>query len=125
MVKIDRSFVLKSFLDKVYDAKRQNMSEVRMSVKELDNLAYVIYQLMSEDMAKVLEYLENSKPKEEVVVKKQPPKRIVETIKVNKVQQPKIIEPKEEIVVEKIENDVIVDEYEEDEEQPYLYGGTF
>lgn len=121
MVKIDRSFVLKNFLDKVYDAKKQNMSEIRIPIKELDDLAYVIYQLMSEDMAKILEYLDTSKPKEDKPIKKPSAPRIVETIKVNKVKSIKNDEPKKEIVVEKIKNDDIIEE----DEVPYLYGGTF
>ena len=40
MVKIDRGFVLKTFLDRIVEAKRLNMSDIRMSVKELDDVAY-------------------------------------------------------------------------------------
>lgn len=122
MVKIDRSFVLKNFLDMVYDAKQQNMSEIRVSVKELDKIAYVIYQLMSEDMSKILEYLDNSKTIEVKTVKKVSSPKVIETVKVNKVKPIKQNEIKPKIVVENNKND---DNMEEEDEVPYLYGGTF
>ena len=64
VVKIDKGFVLKNFLDKVYDAKQQNMQTVRMNIKELDDLAYIIYQLMSDKIDTMLNIIENKNTKE-------------------------------------------------------------
>ena len=133
MVKIDRSFVLKNFLDKVYDAKRQNMPEVRMPIKELDDLAYVIYQLMAEKISPLLE-LPDSKQQEEVVKprRKQRPV-VIEQFKVNKVTSQPQKEIIEEKTIEKIEepkyNDNTIedgfDDFDNSGGGTFLYGGTF
>lgn len=133
MVKIDRSFVLKNFLDKVYDAKRQNMPEVRMPIKELDDLAYVIYQLMAEKISPLLE-LPESKQQEEVVKprRKQRPV-VIEEFKVNKVTSQPQKEIIEEKTIEKIEepkyNDNTFedgfDDFDDSDGGTFLYGGTF
>ena len=136
MVKIDRSFVLKNFLDKVYDAKRQNMPEVRMPIKELDDLAYVIYQLMAEKISPLLE-LSESKQQEEVVKprRKQRPV-VIEQFKVNKVTSQPQKEIIEEKTIEKIEepkyNDNTFeddfddfDDFDDSDGGTFLYGGTF
>ena len=65
MVKINRDYVLKTFLDKVREAKRQDMKEIKVPVRFLDDLAYIIVQLMSEELSKAYESIEN-KPKEEI-----------------------------------------------------------
>lgn len=65
MVKINRDYVLKTFLDKVREAKRQDMKEIKIPVRFLDDLAYVIVQLMSEELSRAFEAIEY-KPKEEV-----------------------------------------------------------
>ena len=131
MVKIDRSFVLKNFLDKVYDAKRQNMPEVRMPIKELDDLAYVIYQLMAEKISPLLE-LSESKQQEEVVKprRKQQP-IVVQEFKVNKVSTQPQKELIEEKTIEKIKEPEYTDTTFENENEDdlndgtFLYGGTF
>ena len=46
-----REFVLKNFWDKLKEAKRQNAREVRMSIKELDDIGFVIYELLSQHYA--------------------------------------------------------------------------
>ena len=133
MVKIDRSFVLKNFLDKVYDAKRQNMPEVRMPIKELDDLAYVIYQLMAEKISPLLE-LSESKQQEEVVKprRKQQPV-VIEEFKVNKVTSQPQKEIIEEKTIEKIEEPKYnentfedgFDDFDNSGGGTFLYGGTF
>ena len=128
MVKIDRSFVLKNFLDKVYDAKRQNMPEVRMPIKELDDLAYVIYQLMAEKISPLLE-LSESKQQEEVVKprRKQQP-IVVQEFKVNKVSTQPQKELIEEKTIEKIKEPEYTDNTFEngfDDEFGDSDGGTF
>ena len=61
------------------------MPEVRMPIKELDDLAYVIYQLMAEKLSPLLE-LPESKQQEEVVKPKRKQRPVViEQFKVNKV----------------------------------------
>lgn len=45
---MNRDFVLKNFWNKLTEAKKQNVREVRMSLKEIDDLGFVIYELMSE-----------------------------------------------------------------------------
>lgn len=135
MVKIDRSFVLKNFLDRVYDAKRMNMPELKMSIKELDELAYVIYQLMSEDMSKILEYIDKTNAESTPVkVKKKSDVKIIQPIKVNKVVSEKV----EKLDIEKVEEppynkaEEISEQDKESIEESfddlgggYLYGGTF
>lgn len=123
MVKIDRGFVLKTFLDRIVEAKRLNMSDIRMSVKELDDVAYVIYGMMSEQMSKFMDYIDIKDNIEEnaQTKKKVKPKVIIENIKINKVTQD------DEKTVEKIENSDIIEETKETEEDSgiYMFGGTF
>lgn len=138
MVKIDRSFVLKNFLDKVYDAKRQNMPEVRMPIKELDDLAYVIYQLMAEKLSPILN-LSDTQQEEEIVKprRKQRPV-VIQEFKVNKVSTQPQKELIEEKTIEKIKepeytdttfengfDDEFDDEFDDSDGGTFLYGGTF
>ena len=134
MVKIDRSFVLKNFLDKVYDAKRQNMPEVRMPIKELDDLAYVIYQLMAEKLSPILN-LSDTQQQEEIVKprRKQQP-IVVQEFKVNKVSTQPQKELIEEKTIEKIKEPEYTDntfengfddEFDDSDGGTFLYGGTF
>ena len=44
MAKINRDYVLKTFLDKVREAKRQDMKEVKIPMRFLDDLAYYLGQ---------------------------------------------------------------------------------
>ena len=64
MAKINRDYVLKTFLDKVREAKRQDMKEVKIPIRFLDDLAYIIVQLMSEELSRAFEAIDG-KPKEE------------------------------------------------------------
>ena len=53
---MDRDYVLKSYFNKVSEAKKQNIRELRMSVKELDDIGYILYELLSEYYNKTIEY---------------------------------------------------------------------
>lgn len=123
MVKIDRGFVLKTFLDRIVEAKRLNMSDIRMSVKELDDVAYVIYCMMSEQMSKIMDYVDvtNDTVDTKQTKKQSKPKVILENIKINKVVRD------DEKPVEKIENSDIIEETNESEDDSgiYMFGGTF
>lgn len=123
MVKIDKGFVLKNFLDKVYDAKQQNMQNVRMSIKELDDLAYIIYQLMSDKIDTMLNIIENKNTKELKLNETKP--IIKEPLLVNKVKHQvdykSIIEKKE--IDDKIDDNSDTDITDSD--SYILYGGTF
>ncbi len=124
MVKINRDYVLKTFLDKVREAKRQDMKEIKIPIRFVDDLAYIIVQLMSEELSRAFEAIE-SKPKEEVkpvipvnrkVLKTITPKKleeIKEKIEVQPVIQESVpIEPEVKPVEEPIKS------YEE---QPVVY----
>lgn len=123
MVKIDKGFVLKNFLDKVYDAKQQNMQNVRMSIKELDDLAYIIYQLMSDKIDTMLNIIETKNTKELKLNETKP--IIKEPLLVNKVKHQvdykSIIEKK--VIDDKIDNNS--DTGITDDDSYILYGGTF
>lgn len=59
---MNRDFVLKNFWNKLTEAKKQNVREVRMSLKEIDELGFVIYELMSEYYNKTIDNVKtNSK----------------------------------------------------------------
>ena len=123
MVKIDKGFVLKNFLDKVYDAKQQNMQTVRMNIKELDDLAYIIYQLMSDKIDTMLNIIENKNTKE---LKLNETKTIIkEPLLVNKVKHQVDYKP----IIEKKEIDDKIDDNSDtditDSDSYILYGGTF
>lgn len=124
MVKINRDYVLKTFLDKVREAKRQDMKEVKIPIRFLDDLAYIIVQLMSEELSKAFEAIDG-KPKEEFkpyipvnkkVLKTITPKKL-EEIKENKEKQPIIKEP---IPVES-ESVPVEEPVKSFEEQPVVY----
>ena len=55
---INRERVLKNFLEKIRQAKSMNMSEIRISIKELDDISYIIYELMSEKLSIILDKME-------------------------------------------------------------------
>lgn len=123
MVKIDKGFVLKNFLDKVYDAKQQNMQTVRMNIKELDDLAYIIYQLMSDKIDTMLNIIENKNTKELKLNETKP--IIKEPLLVNKVKHQVDYKP----IIEKKEIDDKIDDNSDtditDSDSYVLYGGTF
>ena len=145
MAKINRDYILKTFLDKVREAKRQDMKEVKIPMRFLDDLAYIIVQLMSEELSKAFEAIEN-KPKDEIksvvpisrkVLKSITPKKldeikeVKEQIEVKPVEEPvksfeeqpvvykPLEQPKVEPVIEQPEED------EEDDNDNVLYGGTW
>ena len=57
---MDRDYVLKSYFNKVSEAKKQNIRELRMSVKELDDIGYILYELLSEYYNKTIDTVKNS-----------------------------------------------------------------
>ncbi len=59
---MDRDYVLKSYFNKVSEAKKQNIRELRMSVKELDDIGYILYELLSEYYNKTIDIVKNSSP---------------------------------------------------------------
>ena len=149
MAKINRDYVLKTFLDKVREAKRQDMKEVKIPMRFLDDLAYIIVQLMSEELSRAFEAIE-TKPKEEIkatipinrkVLKEITPKKLEEMkkdVEVKPVESE--VKPVEETVksyeeqpvvykqVEQPKVEQVVEEPEENEEDDndnVLYGGTW
>jgi hypothetical protein len=115
MVRIDKNQILINFLDKIRQAKQMNMSDVRMSMKELDDLAYVITLLMSDTISKILNIVENNEEPKKVN------KPIIQKTIIEKMPMKRVIEQKPEQIVEKVID--IQEEIEDNEE--YLYGGTF
>ena len=63
-MKINRDYILKTFLDKIREAKRQGMKEIKIPIDFLDDVAYIIYGLMSEHISKILEYAEKQEKNE-------------------------------------------------------------
>ena len=53
-------FVLKNFWEKLREAKRQNVRDVRMTLKEIDELGYVIYELLTEYYNKTIDNVKQS-----------------------------------------------------------------
>ena len=45
---ISRDFVLKNFNKKLLEAKKQRVKEVKFSLQEIDDLGYIIFEIMSE-----------------------------------------------------------------------------
>lgn len=153
MVKINRDYVLKTFLDKVREAKRQDMKEVKIPIRFLDDLAYIIVQLMSEELSRAFEAIDG-KPKEEFkpiipinkkVLKTITPKKL-EEIKEKVEVQPIIkesepikteVKPIEEPVksfeeqpvvykpIEQPKVEPVIEEQEEDDNTNIMYGGTW
>ena len=145
MAKINRDYILKTFLDKVREAKRQDMKEVKIPMRFLDDLAYIIVQLMSEELSKAFEAIEN-KPKDEIksvvpisrkVLKSITPKKldeikeVKEQIEVKPVEEPVKSFEEQPVVYKPLEQpkvEPVIEEPEEDEEDDndnVLYGGTW
>ena len=101
MAKINRDYILKTFLDKVREAKRQDMKEVKIPIRFLDDLAYIIVQLMSEELSRAFEAIDG-KPKEE----------FKSTIPINKKVLKTITPKKLEDIKEKVEVQPIIKESE-------------
>ena len=45
---ISRDYVLKNFNKKLLEAKKQRVKEVKFSLQEIDDLGYIIFEIMSE-----------------------------------------------------------------------------
>ena len=95
MLNLNRDSVLKAFLEKVKEAKRLNMRDVKMTMKEMDDLFQVVYELMTEQISNALGVLDAQNDKtpkkfEPVLPKK---RRVIEEIPVEKEPEEKIIEP--------------------------------
>ena len=127
MAKINRDYVLKTFLDKVREAKRQDMKEVKIPMRFLDDLAYIIVQLMSEELSRAFEAIEN-KPKEEIksyipinkkVLKTITPKKIEEALKSVEVKPVESEVKQDEPVVEEVKP--VEEPVKSFEEQPVVY----
>ena len=61
MIKISREKVLNTFIEKIKNAKSSGLSEIKMSVKELDDISFVIYQIMAEKLDMFIEMNEKIK----------------------------------------------------------------
>ena len=51
---MNRDVILKNFFSKLKEAKAQNARDVRLSLKEMDDLGYVLFELTSEFYDKVM-----------------------------------------------------------------------
>lgn len=154
MLKLNRDSVLKSFMEKVNEAKRLRMKDVKLTMKEMDDLAMVVYELMSEQITKALEYIEMKKEEDEVkkpnpnkkrrVIEKididthiEPKEKVVELVKVvvpnglNEKSEPtsytaEVPLPKIEEVIKEVEEPEDIEETEDEEDDDNtLYGGTW
>ena len=79
-IKVNREIILKDLLNKVKEAKRLNMKEVKLSIKELDDLAYVVYQLMAEDISKIFDLKDKKENPEPEPIKKKTERKVLEEI---------------------------------------------
>ena len=142
MLKLNRDSVLKSFMQKVKEAKRLNMKDVKMTMKEIDDLFQVVYELMTEQISNALVKVEELKEIKETKKDTSLPKkrRVIEEFKVEK---DSVEEKKEEVPIKKEpEQTIIIQEKpkvqeipmkveveeepeEEEEEDNSLYGGTW
>ena len=95
MLKLNRDSVLKSFMQKVKEAKRLNMKDVKMTMKEIDDLFQVVYELMTEQISNALVKVEELKEIKETKKDTSLPKkrRVIEEFKVEKEPEEKVIEP--------------------------------
>jgi len=138
MLRLNRDSVLKSFLEKVKEAKRLNMKDVKMTMKEIDDLFQVVYELMTEQITNALVKIEEMKEtkKDNLLPKK---RRVIEEFKVEK---DPVVEKKEEVPIKKAPEQTIIiqekpkiqeipikveveEEPEEEEDDNSLYGGTW
>lgn len=132
MTKINKDYILKTFLNKIKIAKREGMKELKIPVSFLDDLAYIIYQLMSENISSILDKIEiiNEEKKENTTSLK---KNVFKEIKIDKKPVKENIEIKAEpAIIEEIKNDNnedIINNVEDDEndedEGTILYGGSW
>ena len=57
---MNRDFVLKNFRNKLTEAKKENVREIRLSLKEMDELGFVIYELLGEYFNKTIDNVKNN-----------------------------------------------------------------
>ena len=144
MLVLNRDSVLKSFLNKVKEAKRLNMKDIKITMKEMDDLFQVVYELMSEQITEALKYIEEKKEQDAIkkpvqnkkrrVIEKieidnsfEPEEKVVKTeinTMVKEQPEPQKIPIKTEIVETKPEPEIIEEDEEEDDDNT-LYGGTW
>ena len=149
MLKLNRDSVLKAFLEKVKEAKRLNMKDVKMTMKEMDDLFQVVYELMTEQISNALVTLETKKEQDvkksdNIIPKK---RRVIEEIKMekepevdkseqvsNQVSNQVTAQVSEQVKpvyqppkVQQVPMNVVVEEEPEEEEDDdnTLYGGTW
>lgn len=143
MAKINREYILKTFFEKVKEAKRQGMKEIKIPINFLDDMSTVLYQILSEDISKLLDKIDSLN--EEKQIQQESPKlkkRVFKEIQIKKPVVENALEIKEEIVEEekpievkeiieneqKIDNDIENNEEEDDEDDEggiTLYGGSW
>lgn len=135
MTKINKDYILKTFLNKIKIAKREGMKELKIPVSFLDDLAYIIYQLMSENISSILDKIEiiKEEEKENTTSLK---KNVFKEIKIDKKPVKENIEIKvEPAIIEEVKNDNIInnediinnveDDENDEDEGTILYGGSW
>lgn len=65
---MNRDFVLKNFWNKLTEAKKENVREIRLSLKEMDELGFVIYELLGEYFNKTIDNVKNNDNYDEVIL---------------------------------------------------------
>lgn len=130
-MRLNRELVLKDFLVKLSKAKKMKITDVKISVAELDDIAFILYELMSEKISKILSLMD-----EEKIEKKVEPKKVVyvnnddiikseknnKTTNGNDINLINPIQVNEDIK----NNDINVDNDTSDElNNDYLFGGSF
>lgn len=130
-MRLNRELVLKDFLEKISKAKKMRLTEIKVSVAELDDIAFILYELMSEKISKILSLLD-----EERKEKKVEPKKIVYVNDDNIIKSEKNIKINHENDINLIESIQMVEDIKNDEtnndtdttdetNDDYLFGGSF
>lgn len=105
VIRVNREVILKDLLTKVKEAKRLNMKEVRIPIKELDDLAFVVYELMTEDVSKILSLKDKKEEPKPKPIKKDSERKVLEEIKPAPVVEK---EPEKPVKIKKEEPQFIV-----------------
>lgn len=58
---MSRDTIIKTFYNKVFEAKRLNMREIKFLTKDMEQLAFVINELTSEYFSNTIEEIKNNK----------------------------------------------------------------
>lgn len=66
---LNREYVLKNFWDKLRLAKQMNAKDVRLTLKEMDDLGFCIYELLTEYYNKTIDKTKQNGEDETVEVK--------------------------------------------------------